>query len=130
MSYATYAYYTDTFYGDVLTEDTFDKYAARASDYIDRLTMNKAKDYTADDSVKKACCAAAEQLSMIAKAKASTASENGELASESVGSYSVSYRSGVETAKELEAQLYNIVAGYLAMTGLLYRGIPCIRRIP
>ena len=46
MIYADYAYYTDTFYGEMLTdEDVFTKFAARASDYIDRITMNRARDY-------------------------------------------------------------------------------------
>lgn len=129
MSYATYEFYTETYYGDVLDEENFDKYASRASDYIDRLTMNKAKSYDdADGLLAKACCVAAEQLSAIHAARLSAGS--GELASESVGSHSVSYRSGVEVAAALEKDMRNLVESYLLTTGLLYRGIPCIRRIP
>lgn len=125
MAYADYTYYTDTFYGDLIPEDSFDKCITRASDYIDRLTMNRAASYTADDSVKKAACAVAEQYMLIGSARASVAA--GEIASESVGSHSVSYRSGVETSVALENGIYNIAVSYLANTGLLYRGVPCIR---
>ena len=129
MIYADYAYYTDTFYGEMLTdEDVFTKFAARASDYIDRITMNRARDYVVlhpdDENIKKACCAAAEQYYMLSGIRAGIASEDGEIASESVGSHSVSYRSGFETAASLEADLRKIVSAYLALTGLLYRGIP------
>ncbi len=128
MAYADYEYYTDSFLGDLITSETdFDKYALRASDYIDRITMNRAADYVADNAddvtVKKACCAAAEQFMMIARARASAAAEDGEIASESVGSHSVSYRSGLETAATLETDLRKIVSSYLSMTGLLYRGV-------
>ena len=128
MSYASYEYYTGTYYGDVLTSENFDKYASRASDYIDRITMNRAKDYDRDEAVQKACCVGAEQCYRIDSARSSSAGT--ELASETVGRHSVTFRSGVETAKALEAELYNLVSAYLANTGLLYRGIPCIVRIP
>ena len=124
MAYANYEYYAGTFYGDLIPEDSFDKYINRASDYIDRITMNRAASYTADDAVKKASCAVAEQYYMINAARVSIA--NGEIASETVGSHSVSYRSGLETAASLEAGLYDIVVGYLANTGLLYRGVPYV----
>lgn len=124
MAYADYNYYAETFYGDLIPEESFDKYISRASDYIDRITMGKAATYTADEAVKKAACAVAEQLMLIGSARASIAS--GEIASESVGSHSVSYRSGVETAASLEAGLLNVATGYLANTGLLYRGVPYV----
>ena len=128
MLYADFSYYEGTYYGDTITtEEDFTKYATRASRYIDRITGGKAESYASlhpdDKCLKNACCAAADQYLMIAKAKASVASEDGEIASESVGSHSVSYRSGVETAAALEVELRDIVSSYLAETGLLYRGI-------
>ena len=129
MIYADYAYYTDTYYGDTIeSEDDFLKFATRACRYIDRITMNRAESYATlrpeDPALKNACCAAADQYRMIAAARAAAASEDGEIASESVGSHSVSYRSGLETAATLEAELRKVVESYLATTGLLYRGIP------
>lgn len=126
--YATYAFYVNSFLGDILTVDNFNKAATRASDYIDALTMNKARDYTADDAVQRACCAIAELMQSKDVAKASAAS--GEIASESVGSHSVSYRSGAEVSAAIDAEISKTATMYLANTGLLYRGVPCIRRIP
>lgn len=130
MIYADYSYYSDSYYGDLIPEDDYIKCAARASDYIDRITMNRAQDYMVlhpdSDAVKKACCAIAEQLLQINRTRAAAIAEGGEIASESVGSHSVSYRSGTETAAALEANLRRIAASYLATTGLLYRGIPYV----
>ena len=124
MAYATYSFYIDSWHGDELTSAEFDKYADRASDYIDRVTLNKAKSYNdVDNLLKKACCAASEQLKAIGAARTLPA----EVASETVGSHSVTYRSNAETVKGLEAQLYQIVLGYLAATGLMYRGVNVVR---
>ena len=127
MIYADYAYYTDSFYGEMIPEDAFPRCAMRASDYIDRLTMRRAQDYMIlhpdDESVKKAVCACAEQYYQIQNARAAAVAEDGEIASETVGGHSVSYRSGLDTAAALEADLRKIAESYLYTTGLLYRGI-------
>lgn len=128
MIYADYSYYTGTYYGDTIeSEDDFLKFATRACRYIDRITMNRAESYAAlhpeDTALKNACCAGADQYMMIAAARAAAASEDGEIASETVGSHSVSYRSGLETAATLEAELRKVIESYLVSTGLLYRGI-------
>lgn len=128
MIYADYAYYTDTFCGDLIqTEDDFKKYAVRACRYIDRITMRRAENYNIlhpeNTALKDACCAAAEQYLMIANVRAAAAEAGGEIASESVGSHSVSYRSGAEQEEALKLELRQIVDSYLAGTGLLYRGI-------
>lgn len=128
MAYATFDYYVNDFLGDVLSVETFDKAALRASDYIDQLTMGNAASYTADDAVKKACCAVAEMMYGASNVRASMA--NGEIASETVGSHSVSYRSGAEVSAAYDAEIRKAATAYLANTGLLYRGVPCIRRIP
>lgn len=128
MAYADFAFYNDSYCGDILTQDTFCKYAERASDYIDYITNGRAADYADPrDMVKKCCCALAEQQQSIASAKLLSA--QGEVASETVGSHSVSYRSSAETVVELEKGMWNIALQYLTNTGLLYRGVPCIRHI-
>ena len=128
MLYADFAYYQNVFCGDLIpTVDDFTIYAARASRYIDHITVDKAEAYAAehpdDTKLKDACCAAADQYFLIGKARASIASNDGDIASESVGSHSVSYRSGIETAAALESGLKKTVSVYLFTTGLLYRGI-------
>lgn len=91
--------------------------------------MGKAASYDdADDRLKKACCAMAEQYAIADGVTASMAS--GEVASESVGSHSVTYRSSAEVKASLQASLQNAAYIYLTPTGLLYRGVPCIRHIP
>lgn len=132
MSYATYAFYTTTYHGDVLTADNFDKYADRASDYIDYITMGKAAGYTdSDDKLAKCCCALAEKFqSQDVEIENSVGVSVGAVASETVGSHSVSYRSTAEIKAAFDAALLSVVQMYLLPTGLLYRGVPCIRRTP
>ena len=128
MAYADYIFYTTEYLGTTLTEEEFPQLAARASDFIDYYTGGKAAGALTEKqatAVKKACCAIAESYRVILMARASAGSESGELASESVGSYSRSYRSGTETAAFAEQGLANICGRYLAFTGLLYRGGVC-----
>ena len=126
--YATYDYYTAEWYGTIITDSAdFDKYAQRASDYLDYITMGKAKSYDdTNDALAKACCAIAEQIDLADSVGVAA----GMVASESVGSHSVSYRSGAEMKASLDASMLNAAQMYLLSTGLLYRGVPCIRRIP
>lgn len=129
MAYATYEFYVETYHGTALDQTTFEAMADRASDYIDNLTMYKAQVYNdAKGMLAKACCCAAEEFPAVLEARASAS--GGELASEHVGSYSVSYRSGAEVYAERMKMLKADVEGYLMGTGLLYRGVPCLVRIP
>lgn len=149
MIYADYAWYTDEYFGNSISDDDFQRMSARASRYIDYITQGKAAKVAAVGldggeiitAVKNACCELAEQYQLIeqaqtvAKQSLAAASEGGvELQSETVGAWSRSYRSGgdsaqsaAQAAKEAEAALYAIVQRYLANTGLLYRGGRCCR---
>ena len=126
--YADYSYYTEVFHGDAITKEEFPKYATRASDFIDYFTMGKAAGNAELPGVKKSCCALAEQYQLIdavRKAAAAKVTEDGIIASESVGAHSRSFRSGVDGAQaitEAEKELSNIARQYLLPTGLLYRG--------
>lgn len=128
--YADYTFYTMDFYGDTIPENKFDKYATRASDFIDYLTWNKAQSYDDTDGVvKKCCCALAEQYMSIDALKTAAnakVTEDGIIASESVGSHSRSFRNGTEgeqAVQEAEKALAAIARRYLLPTGLLYRGV-------
>ena len=128
MNYACYVDYVSVYYGNMFDDEKeFNRCASRASDYLDRITMNRVQDYIAlhpdSDVIKKVTCALAEVYAGIMNARASAMSVDGEIASETVGSHSVSYRSGLETQATLEADLRKIAQSYLAMTGLLYRGV-------
>lgn len=128
--YADFTFYSVTFYGDTIPEDKFDKYATRASDYIDYLTWKKAQSYDdTENTVKKCCCALAEQYQSIDALKAAANAKvtaDGIISSESVGSHSRSFKTGGDVAQEItaeEAKLAAIARRYLLPTGLLYRGV-------
>ena len=127
--YADYTFYAGEFYGTVVKTEDWNKYASRASDYIDYITGGKAKTYEdTDGALAKACCAVAEQMA-ISESISDSMSVAG-LASETVGSHSVTYRSESEIHAGMKAAMLNAAQTYLFPTGLLYRGIPCIRHIP
>lgn len=127
--YATYQYYTDEYYGNVISNEDWNRYATRASDYINYITGGKAAVYDdVNNLLAKACCAVADQIA-VSEAISSSMSVAG-LASETVGSHSVTYRSETEIQASMQAGMLNAAQTYLFQTGLLYRGVPCIRRIP
>lgn len=119
MAYADFDYYSNDYKGTAIAEGDFPAVAERATDYIDYITRNRADG--ADVRVKKACCALAEAYKVITDAKKRLAS--GELESEKVGSWSVTYRSGAETAANAERELYAIATRYLS--SYMYRGGNC-----
>lgn len=140
MAYADYEYYKNTYYGSAIAEDDFPRLSTRASVYIDYYTQGKAAKNAELDAVKMACCALAEQYQIIETSQAlaqkslnySMSSTGAEESSETVGSWSRSYRSGGESAasaasasESYKASLADIAKQYLASTGLLYRGGRC-----
>lgn len=112
MAYVDYVYYTDIYNGASVPESAFDAAAVRASEILDSLTFGRITAPLADEEdVKRACCAIAEQVYVDEQ-------RGGNVQSESVGSYSVTYR-------EASANQYTALAArYLANTGLMYRGLP------
>ena len=129
MSFATFDFYLAEYGGRKLNEYDFGGYANRASDYIDYVTLGRAAAYNdAKDALKKCCCALADQMEENDAIRAEVSA--GAVASETVGAHSVSYRSIADLKAEQKKALDEIVSMYLLPTGLLYRGVPCIRRIP
>ena len=135
MAYADYSYYVDNFFGEEIDEADFLKYASKASAFLDYYTRGKAKANADLDALKTACCALAEQyviIDLAHKAAVSGMGNGSDKASETVGSYSVSYRGGGEIAtasmqakSAANAELVKLAQFYLADTGLLYRGCVC-----
>ena len=150
MAYADYTFYTGSYFGDTLTENTAAMWLERASDYVDAITFHRTENtFPVEEKhvvkVKKSVCAIAEALSLIdaqAKAMQATVDANGTykgaVASMSSGRESISYvqngnnsvygRAAVDM-NERDKLLYGIAAQYLADipdsegVNLLYAGV-------
>lgn len=141
MAYADYEYYTNTYLGTTIQEADFPHLALRASSFLDYYTQGRAAQSKELDALKMACCAVAEQYQSIGLARqaalnalknSANAGAAGELQSQSVGTWSKTYRSGGESAQQAamaaqstQASLAAVAAQYLSGTGLLYRGRGC-----
>lgn len=135
MVYADYDYYINAYLGTSINDMDFPRLAMRASAFIDYATMGRAAKRSGLDAVKMACCALAEDYQTIDAAKAlankslssaAASGEPGELQSQTVGSWSKSYRSGGSSAAEAlnatsnaQGTLMSTAQMYLAGTGLL-----------
>lgn len=139
MAYADYEYYTDTYLGTAIQEADFPRLSLRASGFLDYYTQGRAAQNSDLDALKMACCAVAEQYQSIDTAQAlaqkslsASLESDGELQSQTVGSWSKTYRSGGDSAQQAlssvqtaQAALGAIAQQYLSGTGLLYRGRGC-----
>ena len=140
MIYADYAYYTGAYGGKNLNQEDFDRMALRASVYIDLYTNERAEEQAELPAVKLACCALAEQFMLMERAdeialramEKSEGEPGRELTGETVGSHSVTWQAGSESAAAamtaadgVQLELKRVARQYLAGTGLLYRGGRC-----
>lgn len=141
MIYADYDYYLNEYYGRAIQAKDFMRLALHGSQYIDYITRGRASARGDLEAVKMCCCALAEQyqgidaaVELARESLAAGAADGGvEVSSETVGSWSRTYRSRGEIAQaaaQLSAQaeeagrsaLLDTARRYLAPTGLLYRG--------
>lgn len=136
MVYADYEYYTTEYFGRAIQEEDFPRLALRGSQYIDYITQGMAERHADLEAVKMACCALVEQYQTIETAQelaqkslSAGAADGAEVQSETVGSWSRSYRSGGDSAQAAaqaadagRSVLLDTARRYLANTGLLYRG--------
>lgn len=119
MTYATYDYYTNDYFGTALTEKEFPKYARRASAEMDHVTfgrLSKLSEEEITDSIRDCMCDVAERMHHFETSKGS------DLASENNDGYSVSYRDTGNTDTQ-KHEIHATIRTYLAVTGLMYRGI-------
>jgi len=103
MAYADYAFYSESYHGDTLTEANAAKWLDRASDYLDTITFHRTENTFPEEAahivkVKKAVCALADAFSLIdAQMKAVQATQDasgafkGAVASMSSGRESIHY---------------------------------------
>ncbi len=140
MVYADYEFYTNTYFGRAISEADFPRLALRGSQYIDYITQGRAEARAGLEAVKMCCCELAERYQSIEAAqelaqKSLSAGSSGlEVQSETVGSWSRSYRSSgdsaqsaAQAAEAAKAPLYAIAQRHLAFTGLLSRAGRCFR---
>ena len=139
MAYADFEYYANTYLGTAIEYNDFSRLSLRASAFLDYYTQGRAAKNAELDALKMCCCALAVQYQYIDTAKAlaqksitSSLENNGELQSQTVGSWSKTYRSGGDSAQQAlssvqaaQSALTAIAQQYLAGTGLLYRGRGC-----
>jgi hypothetical protein len=119
-TYADFEYYEDTYLGTAIAEADFPALALRASAYIDQITFQRAAEVTDEstlDLIKMATCAVAEEIQ-----KTQVSGDTGGIASESVGSHSVTYADNATARRSVEQKYLTAAALYLGGTGLLYRG--------
>ncbi len=116
MPYADFTYYTDTFLGQVIKDESqFLSCEKRASDYLDAATMGRADEASrlAPAKVKDCVCALSEQIYLLnARAGAVSVTNDG---------LSVSYAK--DAGADEQQRLWQTISQYLFLTGLLYRGV-------
>lgn len=124
-AWADYSYYLENYLmgkNPTVASEDFPFYAARATASIKRYTFdNIIDDVNVPDEAKRAVCAVAEALCDFDKASSGIG-----VTSEKTGDLSVTYASGSERERELNAAIRRIVYMYLAPGGYLYSGVmPC-----
>ena len=141
MAYTTFAFYENTYHGNVVPAEDFDRIADRASDFLDVITFDRLVDGLPDDEraktkVQKAVCAVAEELykleladkQALSAAAGGTSSggaggaTSGVITSRSAGSESISYASLSDTASGAKnwSAVYQAAGDEEATNKLLY----------
>lgn len=121
MAYITFTFYEQTYHGNVIPSDEFDRIADRASDFLDTITFDRLADGLPSDEraatkVQKAVCAVCDKLYQLDLAEkqalysaGGTSSggaggvTSGVITSRSSGSESISYASPSEIANGAKA---------------------------
>lgn len=122
MAYADYAFYRDTYSGDLIKDEIiFVRLALRASEWLDHFTFHRISQ--PDDDVRLAVCSMSEVLFWEEKRKKKY--DGREIASESNDGYSVSFAGATdsERASLTEKELYLAAYKYLSQTGLMDFGV-------
>lgn len=116
-SYADYQSYQEYSKGEAVfsTASCFDKYALKATMYINRYTFGNIKE--PDERVKLCCCELAEKLYLYDEQ-----TRKG-ITSESVGDLSVHYESSETIEKRTSKEIKEIISNWLSDTGLMYCGV-------
>lgn len=135
-NYIDYDYYINTFVGELIPDDKFEKYATLASNKVRNRILNK--DITGFEiEIRNATCSVAEILynQFLNKEKLNDILSGKEkiVTSEKVGDYSRNISNvSIEDLRKListenvDNEIENTIQDYLLLTGLLYSGIGVI----
>jgi hypothetical protein len=130
----TYEFYTDTYYGDTVSETDFPKWLSKATDMLDFLTYGNINDVSIvgfEVKVQKAVCALMDEMFKVEQAKDNTVTGEyaGNVKSRSSGGESITYNDvqtvytkAISDEKAKQTLFYDTVREYLTGTGLLYAG--------
>lgn len=134
MAITTYEFYINTFYGDVISERDFPKWASKAEDdlmYITNGRINEVEYVSYIIQIQKAVCALAELDFKFDEAmKSADGDSYGAIRSISSGGESVSFDAQANVItnalgdKNAQEKLkFDTVRPYLYNTGLLFQGL-------
>lgn len=132
-SYVDYDFYSETFGGDTIPQETFEKYAKGAS-YEVRLRIHNKDISDYEDTVKECACSVAEILynQYLKKEKINNIIDGSEIivTSEKVGDYSRNISSvtlgelvTLSSDDKVSQEIDKVVTKQLLFTNLLYGGI-------
>ncbi len=138
MQYVDYDFYVNVYLGNAIEPEDFPRLSLRASEYVYSLTRGLCEKVPEEqrDAVQRAICAVADVLLDEQRMTARSFSAEKTIASETVGSHSVSYGSPSLSAAEIEYlgdRKRDAVLLYLseipALASLFkVRSFPCIHR--
>lgn len=134
VSYTTYDFYTNEYFGDLLSESLFSKYVLIASNKLNYLCFGHITEEDIEkysDEIQRATCALVEVLFKLDKAKEDAGKmQGGNIKSMSAGGQSVSFgntETEITMAMNDEKKQYelfrNAIEQYLYKTDLLYAGV-------
>lgn len=138
VAYCDYDFYLNTYLGDAIAEADFPRLIERASDYVRAATkgLSDRAEGAAQEAVKKAACAVADVLLDEEILNAGAFAGGQAVSSESVGSWSKSYRASAVTAFDAEylrarkrdalALYFGALPGFSGLFGV--RAFPCLHR--
>ena len=126
-----YIFYTETYHGTQIPEESFGIWADRANYKLDTLTFARHRDENRPTwiqlRVNLALCAIAELLySRETAGAADAAAPAAGITEERVGSHTVKYRDAISAEQALAAQIRSLASAYLLPTGLLNRACKII----
>ena len=132
--YADYSYYSGTYGGTIVPEESWNCAAGKASDRIDAAVFGRlASGIPAEfeTQIKRCCCELAELYYSNVLLPASENSSGQAISTETNNTYSVTYRSVADTSAAflhgssagLEDLAQSIIMKHLGRTGLLFRGV-------